>query len=304
MPYINLITWGLIFASSVAWAEELAEPESSGADAHRNIVYKRIGDRTLRGDLYVPRDVERAPAVLLLHGGAWKHGSKSQMAWQARRLARSGFVTFAVNYRLAPEHPFPAQIEDAKSAVRFLRDRSDTYSIDPNRIAAYGYSAGAQLACLLGTTDEGHGLEGGDLLPDSPSSRVQAVVAGGAPCDFRILPSDSRMLAYWLGGTRIESPRQYVLASPLAALSADDPPMFFFHGDDDALVPSLTARRMFDRLRELGIASDFYLCPNKGHVRSAVDLVALGKSIDFLREVLITTPSSPANNRSPGNLAK
>ena len=124
---------------------------------------------------------------------------------------------------------FPAQIYDCQAAVRWLRANAAKYKIDPDRIGGYGYSAGGHLVALLGALDDDDFREPG-LPADAPSARLQVVVAGGAPCDFRALPADSKRLAYWLGGTPAEKPDAYRDASPANYVTADDPPMFFFHG--------------------------------------------------------------------------
>ena len=111
-------------------------------------------------------------------------------------MAKHGYAACSINYRLAPKYPFPAQIDDCKSAVRWLRSHAEKYKIDPARIGGFGYSAGGHLVALLGVTDRSDGLEGPDATADSPSTRLQCVVAGGAPCDFRALPADSSRLAY------------------------------------------------------------------------------------------------------------
>ena len=131
------------------------------------------------------------------------------------RLVEHGYVACSIDYRLAPKHPFPAQIDDCKAAVRWLRCHAKEFKMDAARIGGYGYSAGGQLVALLGVTDRNDGLEGPDATADSPSTRLQCVVAGGAPCDFRSMPADSIGLAYWLGGSRAEKPLAYQQASPL-----------------------------------------------------------------------------------------
>jgi triacylglycerol lipase len=269
------------------------------------------GRRQLKGDLYVPHGEGPFPAVLLLHGGGWKAGSRRQMIYHAKRLAPNGYVAFAIDYRLAPEHKFPAQIEDCRAAVQFMRNRAAELEIDPNRIAAYGYSAGGQLACLLGTTDGelnsaagirafGQAPETRPLVPNS--SRVQAVVAGGAPCDFEIVPADALLLAYWLGGSRAELPALYRAASPLAAVTPDDAPMLFYHGQKDTVVPMFTAMRMKERLDANGVKAAFHLCENKGHYRAFLDASAFQRALAFLNEELkpVAPVSVTTHSQQPG----
>lgn len=235
----------------------------------------------LKADVYMPAAEGPHPAVLVVHGGAWHMGSRAQLTGIAQRLAREGFTAVAISYRFAPQHKFPAQIEDCKAAVQWMREQAATWKIDPARIGGFGYSAGAHLVALLGTTDASDGLE--DPLADgSISTRLQAVAGGGTPSDFRVLPLDNRWLSFWLGGTRREQPEQYRRASPVVYASEDDPPMFFFHGAKDRLVPLDSSQHIVNALTEVGVPAELYVAPKCGHNVAVFDRVALDKSVDFL----------------------
>ena len=187
----------------------------------------------LKADVYVPKGKGPFPGVVVVHGGAWYLGTRAQLAGFAQQLATRGITAVAISYRLAPTYKFPAQIEDCKEAVRWMRSQAKRLKIDPERIGGFGYSAGAHLAALLGTTDAKDGLEGDSQLSGKLSTRLLAVAGGGAPCDFRSLPLDLEMLSFWLGGTRRQQSEKYRQASPAAFVTPDDPPMFFFHGEED-----------------------------------------------------------------------
>ena len=234
-------------------------------------VYAKPASGPLKADVYLPHGEGPFPGVLVVHGGAWYVGSRAQLAGVAQMLARQGFTAVAISYRLAPQHKFPAQIEDCQQAVRWMRSDASRLKIDPQRIGGFGYSAGAQLVCLLGTTGD-----------DTSNTRLQAVACGGAPCEFRVLPLEEQMLSFWLGGTRREKPDQYRLASPAAFVSPDDPPMFFFHGDLDRLVPVASPEVMCQSLRDVGVEAKLYVVPDMGHTFAAMDRTALEKSIAFL----------------------
>jgi acetyl esterase/lipase len=239
----------------------------------------------LKADVYLPRGKGPFPGVLVVHGGAWYIGTRAQLAGVAQMLARRGFAAVAISYRLAPKHKFPAQIEDCQQAVRWMRTEASRLKIDPERIGGFGYSAGAQLVCLLGTTGEGAEPKGESDL-NRPSTRLQAVACGGAPCEFRVLPPDQEMLSFWLGGTRREKPEQYRLASPAAFITSDDPPMFFFHGDKDRLVPIASPEAMCRDLDKAGVEAEMYVVPDMGHTFAIMDRTALEKSVAFLSEHL------------------
>ena len=247
-----------------------------------DVTYVERDGQPLRADILVPQGDGPFPAVLVVHGGAWMSGNKATMVRVATALAEHGYVACAINYRLAPKDPFPAQIEDCKAAVRFLRSNAGKYKIDSERIGGFGYSAGGHLVALLGTTDRESGLEGSDAPADSPSTRIQAVVAGGAPCDFRAIPVNNQRLSYWLGGSRAEKPQAYELASPSRFVSKDDPPTFFFHGEADSLVPLQSPRAMQAELSTAGVPCDFFLVPKAGHIEAFRDPAATQAAIEFL----------------------
>ncbi len=203
-----------------------------------------------------------------------------------KALAEHGYTVCSINYRLAPKHPFPAQVDDCKAAVRWMRAHADEFKIDPKRLGAFGYSAGGHLVALLGVTDQQDGLEGAEAPADGPSTRLQCVVAGGAPCDFRSLKPDSVGLAYWLGGSRAEKPLAYQQASPLNFVTADDPPSFFYHGEADRLVPPASARTMVEQLTSVGVPATFYPIPAAGHIDAFFNSGAMTASIEFLDKYL------------------
>ena len=244
-------------------------------------VYTDTASGPLKADIYMPPGEGPFPGMLVVHGGGWFVGTRAQLSGQAQLLARQGFTAVAISYRLAPQHKFPAQIEDCKEAVRWMRREAARLKIDPQRIGGFGYSAGAQLVSLLGTTDAGDGLEGG-TLGDGVSTRLQAVACGGAPCEFRVVPLDRQMLSFWLGGTRREVPEQYRLASPAAFVTPDDPPMFFFHGERDDLVPRQSPELMVQELRKVGVEAKLHLVSDAGHTFAVMDRTALEKSVAFL----------------------
>lgn len=240
----------------------------------RDLVYSPREDGPLRADIYRPAGEGPFPGVLCVHGGAWVVGDKNQVAGIARRLAEAGYAVVAINYRLAPKHKFPAQIEDCRTALDWVRKNAQQYKIDPSRLAAWGYSAGGHLVALLGADGEG----------------LNAVVAGGAPCDFRHTPVDSRRLSFWLGGTRRELPEVYRSASPASFVSPDDPPMFFYHGKRDTMVKIAEPTGMVAELKEAGVAATLYVVPEAGHIQAFLNRAAVTEGIRFLDRYLQGPP--------------
>lgn len=271
---------------STIFMAHLAVGAEAKVTVQRDITYIEDGDHRHGADIYIPPGDGPFPAVLMIHGGAWTTGSKGHMLGHARAVSDAGYVVMSINYRLAPKHKFPAQIDDCKSAVRWMRSNADKYKIDRRRIAAYGYSAGGQLACLLGTTDADDGLEGSDIPADAPDTRVQCVIAGGAPCEFRTMPRKVGALSFWLGGTRAEKPEAYRLASPTSFATADDAPVFFFHGEKDTLVPRISPKSLQAALLEHGIKTEFHVVAGKGHIGAFLDGDAPHEAVKFLDAVL------------------
>ncbi len=222
----------------------------------RDQVYAVRDGEALRADVYRPR-FGRFPGVVVIHPGGWVSGNKRDVARLARRAAERGYVAVAPRYRLAPRHQFPAQIHDLKEVVRWMRSRSSLLGVDPERIAALGYSAGGHLSALLATSGPEAGLEGPTAFP-GVSSRVQAFVAGGTPSDLRALPPNPAVPRL-LGASAKERPDLASAASPLTFVSADDPPGFLYHGRLDALIGVSQARRLVDSLRRVGVPAQLEL---------------------------------------------
>src|SRR5262249_34792242 len=179
------------------------------------------------------------PVVVGLHGGGWRMGKRQDLAKLTELLAAQGFAAATVTYRLAPQHRFPAQVEDCKAAVRWLRANARKFKLNPDRVGAVGFSAGAHLACLLGTAGAGAGLEGDGGHPAQPGG-VQPVVGFFGPTAFTTKPWRRAVEALYrvpfLGGTSEEKAELYKKASPIVYVGKGGPPFLFFHGTEDKLV--------------------------------------------------------------------
>jgi acetyl esterase/lipase len=158
--------------------QSAAKPAAREIEVVKDVTYARVGDTDLQLDLALPKNTQgKLPLVVLFHGGGWRAGNRQQMTAMMEGFARNaGFVAATVSYRLVPAATFPAQIEDAKAAIRWLRAHADQYHIDPERIGVAGFSAGGHLVGLLGTTDKEAGFDAAEGNTDQ-SSRVQAVVS-------------------------------------------------------------------------------------------------------------------------------
>lgn len=220
-----------------------------------------------------------------------------QLSGYAMRLAARGFTAFAINYRLAPEFKHPAQINDCRTALRWIEEHAEEYHVDPNRIGAIGYSAGAHLVFLLGMAGDQNKPD--EVVPpwkpdQKTGRRLKAVVAGGSPCDFTVLKNDDKVLSHFLGGTKGEVPEVYVTASPAFYLSEDDPPILFFHGTADELVTIRGPEIMIERLQKKGVEASLHKVPGGDHITAATNLEAVQKSIEFLEKHLKPAQSAAA----------
>lgn len=249
----------------------------------RNVSYAEAAPKPRLADIYRPHGSGPFPAILVIHGGAWMSGDKLNVAAKSYRLAKSGYVAVAINYRLAPQFPHPAQIDDCRAGLTWMLQQADDYQIDRSRIGVMGYSAGGHLACLLGFSEWTVTPVGGDPSGTHP---VKAIVAGGTPSDFREIPPRSEHLAYWLGGTNQQRPTIYREASPIVFASEGDPPTFLYHGDQDRLVKHEESQRLARRLTEQGVRTEFYTVTGAGHLRAFFDPTATDRAVAFLDEQL------------------
>lgn len=272
-----------------AWFFACARAEEPTVDVLRSRTYVTRDSGPLEADIYMPHAPGMYPGMIVVHGGAWRIGTRAQLAGMASRFAEHGYTAVAISYRLAPAAKFPAQIYDCQAAVRWMRSHAAEFKIDPQRIGGFGYSAGGHLVALLGTLADNQLREAG-IAADAPSTRLQCVLAGGAPCEFRNLPANSQTLAYWLGGTRAVQPANYRDASPANFVTSDDPPMYFFSGEDDFLVPIAGPRRMVSVLQAAGIEAEMYTVRQSGHIAALFDRGALERAMRFADQHLKPAP--------------
>jgi acetyl esterase/lipase len=262
------------------------------AIAVEEVVFAKVGDRELKLDVATPAGDGPFPAVICLHGGGWVGGDRKQMSQTISTLAGRGYVAVSPDYRLAPQDRFPAAVEDAKAAVRWLRANAKEYRVNPEKIGALGFSAGGHLACLLGVTSAEDGLEGTGGNGEQ-SSRVQAVVSFFGPTDLTAKDewgpvAEQRNLVPFLGGNRAEKAEAYRKASPVCyADRKGAPPFLFLHGGADTVVRPEQSKRLAEKLTAAGGAARVILVEGEGHGwRGPALLKSIGQAVDFLDEQL------------------
>ena len=224
-------------------------------------------------DVYAPwKPAGPSPVIVFVHGGSLVAGTKTGTPGMSYflELARRGYTTFSIDYRLAPTYTFPAQIIDAKCAVRHIRANAQEYNIDPNRIGAWGASAGGHLVALLGTADESAGWDVGQYLDQS--SRVNVVVDMYGQHDFttEYVVGNLRGLDRMVFGASSPTDPRLARASPINYISPDDPPFLLLHGDLDSTTPVTQSQIFQDRLVAGGVSSVYVVVHNAGHGFGAV----------------------------------
>ena len=263
----SLPTWpGPVLAQSTP----VARPTPVAIQQTRDVVYGEVEGALLLLDVRQPPAREDArPAVVLFHGGGLVFGSRSDALEPALRLAQAGYVTFNVDYRLfdqyAGTNPWPAQLDDAQRAVRWVRANATTYGIDPERVAAYGHSSGGTLAVALGVRET---RDDADPALAGISSRVNCVVDLSGDTDLTIPYPDAQWTeinAAMLGGTPEEAPEAYRDASPLYQVDEDAVPFLVIHGADDVDTPVEHSRRLVEALHEAGVEVAYLEIPDGGH---------------------------------------
>jgi acetyl esterase/lipase len=200
-------------------------------------------------------------------------------------------VTASLFYRLSGDSPFPADIEDCKCAIRFLRANASKYGIDPDRIGVAGASAGGHLAELLATTDRGAGLDG-DGGWNGVSSKVQAAAAYYGVSDFTVGAMQfqhhtGRVVVKLFRGTEKDKPELYRKASPIYYVSQDAPPLLLVHGEDDDLVPFDQSVRMADAYRRAGRPVEFIPVSHAGHDFEQVGAAPISPSVEIIHQKTI-----------------
>jgi acetyl esterase/lipase len=204
----------------------------------KDIPYREGDSEAWKLDLAMPANFgsEIRPALVIVHGGGWRGGSKSVDVYQKMMVdyAHKGYVTINVEYRLTGEAEFPACIEDVKCAVRWLRAHAEEFRVDPERIGAYGHSAGAHLALMLAMVPDTAVLEG-DGGWDEYSSRVNVAAAGSPPTELgRDVPMAKK--EWW----------------PIGYISANHPPLFLIQGSSDPIVRPKLTRDFVEKMKAAG----------------------------------------------------
>ena len=245
-------------------------------------------------DLYLPPSAasRKLPLIVWIHGGAWRDGDKSDTP--ALTFAKAGYAVASLNYRLSDKASFPAQINDCKAAIRWLRAHADDYGLDSKKIGAFGMSAGGHLVALLGATNDDKHFDCGPNL--KYSSSVQAVcdwcgptdmftLAEQAPdgCQIKWRGADSPLILF-LGGAPESVSALAKMASPALLVKAGAPPCLIMHGDKDDVVPYAQSQELFAALKKC--KNDVRLVPVKNAAHNFATPENLKLVLEFFDEKL------------------
>lgn len=236
--------------------------------------------------------VQSAPAILFLHGGAWRDGRRDLPNPIQYELAQRGYVCFQSDYRLSQESPFPAQLHDVRAAINWIKENADAWGVDPNRIGVWGMSAGAHLALLAAYSK--------DALPekDAKPVRIQAVAAVMPTTDildiyrFRLgqknvrsdLVGSASPEAQLLGGDPFQLQELAKAASPVSYVSHDSPPTWLVHGVKDDTVPAQQSQTLAILLGKAQVRRQLVLLAGLKH-EAKWDLFQDGVVTFFQREL-------------------
>lgn len=257
-----LIAVGIVFQSFVVDRPSKQNIGETGSErVFRDVSYASISPTQVM-DIYFPEGDGPFPIVVLIHGGAFKMGDKRMETRNAEALVAKGYAAASINYRLSGEAKFPAQIEDCKAAVRFLRANASKYKLNPEKIGSWGASAGGNLSAMLGTSSGVEDLEDADLGNAGVSSNVIASVDWFGPIDFLTMDEEAKSLNFSINTNSETSPESQLIgkaiqtapelvkkANPTTYITKDDAAFFIQVGSQDRNIPYLQSQKFFESLK-------------------------------------------------------
>ena len=284
---IGFVTF-IVLASPAVGAEQKGKPDQGEETSRRtevfpadpsvpqtvtivkDVVYGSPGGRDLHLDVVMRKaaPAKPRPAIVFIHGGSWKFGAKGQFHRQAAWLAdRWDIFGACIEYRLSGEAQFPAALQDAKCAVRWVRSVAERYNIDPKGIAVCGGSAGGHLSAMTATSNGVAKYEGTGGHADFSSDVCLAVLYNGEFDMWDLVEKGSLIDAMnvFFGGPPDKIPAVYDEASPIKRVTKNTPPMLFLHGDQDGCVSHEQALAMVRRLGEVKVPAEVEIYKGKPH---------------------------------------
>jgi acetyl esterase/lipase len=242
------------------------EPEMMLSPSLSDLTYCTMDGVPLQMDLYFPETEAPWQVLLYVHGGSFTSGDKRNGSGvvDIPAMTGRGYAVAAINYRLMPEYPFPAEVIDAKCAVRFLRAHADEYNLRAEKIGIWGGSAGGHLAAMMGLTNGDPAFELGENREFS--SQVDAVVEMFGPMDLtQPMSWLQRLLLRRAFGTDSPNDGRLIEASPIQYVTGDAAPFLILHGEQDTAVPVEHAQALYEKLSGAGIDVTIVIVHNANH---------------------------------------
>lgn len=232
--------------------------KNKNIDEIYDVVYNQKRNRELHFDAYLYNKEKLNPAVIMIHGGGWKSGSKLQMKVLGQEIASKGYSCFAVEYSLSLEAKYPQGIYDVKNLIKFIKDNAKKFRVDPNKIAVLGCSSGGQMAALIGTTNENMAFEDIDFKSKS-TSKINAIIDIDGILAFKHPESqEGEMASFWLNGSYEENPENWKNASALTHTDAATPPTLFicssfdrFHAGREDMILILNKNKIYNEVHTI-----------------------------------------------------
>jgi acetyl esterase/lipase len=245
---------------------------ADGPEIQLDVPYATVQEIELKLDFYPSKIDGVSPLIVWVHGGAWRRGSRSNVP--IRRLTEDGFSIASLDYRLSGTARFPAQVQDIKAGIRFLRAHAKRFQVDPDRIVIAGASAGGHLAALVGVSDSVAPLEDLAMGNSHVKSRVAAIVSLYGASNLQTILSQSTphglsvrepALQLLLGDLPDAKPDLARLASPVEHVDSTDPPLLLFHGDQDPQMPINQSHELQGVYQRTGLPVSFDVLHGAAH---------------------------------------
>lgn len=261
-----------INATAAQWIKTISKNDSQipdGTVVLKDVPYVTNGHERQKLDLLLPPSEEKLPLLVWVHGGGWEAGDKAERTFY--RFLNQGFAVASINYRFSQHAIYPAQIEDCKAAIRWLRAHAEEFGFDAEKMGAGGASAGGHLVALLAATGHTRMFDKGEYLEES--SRIQAACDFFGPTDFNdydfqdtiFKDYDNSPLSKLVGGSMAQKTALRSLASPLCFVTSTHAPIIIIHGNRDNLVPLNQSQRYLGALAQVNVESTLLIIDNQGH---------------------------------------
>lgn len=255
---------------------KIAKANTANISVEQNVIYHNTGTRNLLLDIYSPKSLtQNQSVVFMIHGGGWKSGNKSHMQALGSELAGHGYMAIAMEYRLSPEAPYPAGVDDIRETIRWAIGQSSKLKIDTAKMVLLGCSSGAQMASLVGMTATENDFNIKTVI------NLDGILAFHHPES-----QEGASAAFWLGGTYQEAEENWVAASPLTHAGKGDPPILFVNSQ----YPRFHAGRdeMFEILNNEGIYTEVHELPDAPHTFWLFD-PWFSRTVDYILDFLEKT---------------